>query len=300
MARPVLLVAAMVFFSLWAPLWGGAGPEPVPALPAWSVPLSPSVAAGHQSDPPRPLPPPREASSSPGRGLWRFLTGGFLAALLWSALFGYPLYGLGLSEGFPLGLLDVTVAATALYGGYVAAHRWWEQRAAIGRPTPRFSRPAQRPVPLEVEKTAQAGVERLAAQDPQFTVESFGTFVSHLIYEVHDAWNHQDLNGLKGKLSDNLLGFLEMGLKILALRREISRLEDLSLKRLAVVQAEVEPQRQTVTVWVEGQVLDYVLQSRTYKLLSGSMSYPIELRESWLFERPDPASPWLLQDIQDF
>lgn len=300
MARPVLLVAAAVLFSLWAPLWCGAGPESAPATPAWSVSSSPAVAAGQQSDPPRPLSPPRELSPSWWRGLWRFLTGGFLAALLWSVIFGYPRYSFWLSEGFPLGLLDVTVAATALYGCYVAAQRWWEQRATVGRPTPRFSRPAKNPIPLEVEKTAQAGVERLAAQDPQFTVESFGTFVRNLIYEVHDAWNHQDLGTLKGKLSDNLLGFLEMGLKILALRREISRLEDLSLKRLAVVQAEVEPQRQTVTVWVEGQVLDYVLQSQTYKLLAGSMAYPAELRESWQFERPDPASPWRLHDIQDF
>lgn len=301
MARPVLLVAAVVIWCLLAPAWSGATETPA-GPPTWALqtPSGPALSA-IPADPPRDHPPSRPHSTpSPGQKLWRFLAGGFLAALLWSTFFGYPLYGLGLSDGFPLGLLDVTVAATALYGGYVAAQRWWEQRAAIGRPTPRFSRPAKNPVPLEVEKTAQAGVERLRAQDPQFTLESFGTLVRNLIYEVHDAWNHQDLGGLKGKLSDNLLGFLEMGLKILALRREISRLEDLSLKRLAVVQAEVEPQRQTVTVWVEGQVLDYVLQTRTYKLLSGSMTYPIELRESWLFERPDPASPWQLQDIQDF
>lgn len=155
-------------------------------------------------------------------------------------------------------------------------------------------------MPLEVEKTAEEAVAQLAAQDPQFTVESFGTFVRSLIHEVHDAWNHQDLSGLRDKLSENLLGFLEMGLKILALRREISRLEDLSLKRLAVVQAEVAPQRQTLTVWVEGEVLDYVLQSQTYRLLSGSMTYPVELREAWLFERSGPASPWQLHDIQDF
>ncbi len=301
MARPGLIVAAVVIWCLLAPAWSGARETPAGG-PAWARPDSlapalsgPKAGAGQDRLPSRPDPPP-----APGQRLWRFLTGGFLAALLWSRLFGYPLYGLGLSEGFPVGLLDVTVAATALYGGYVAVQRWWEQRAAIGRPTPRFSRPSKNSVPLEVEKSAQAGVERLTAQDPQFTLESFGTFVHHLIYEVHDAWNHQDLSRLNGKLSDNLQGFLEMGLKILALRREISRLEDLSLKRLAVVQAEVEPQRQTVTVWVEGQVLDYVLQSQTYKLLAGSMTYPTELRESWLFERPDSASPWRLQDIQDF
>lgn len=299
MARPRRWLAAAVLFSLWAAGWCAATLEPA-VLSRWAGPPSASVAAAPPGDPPRPPAPTRELPPSPWRGLWRFLTGGFLAGLLWSTIFGYPLYCHWLSEGFPLGLLDITVAATAVYGGYVAVQRWWEQRAAIGRPTPRFNRPAQNPVPLEVEKTAQAGVERLAAQDPQFTLESFGHLVRNLIYEVHDAWNHQDLSPLHGKLSDNLLGFLEMGLKILALRREISRLEDLSLKRLALVQAEAEPGRQTVTVWVEGQVLDYVLQSQTYKLLAGSMSYPAELRESWLFERPDPASPWLLQDIQDF
>lgn len=298
MARPIMWLAAVILILASLGVSPGRATVPEFGPAAWTVP-----AVAPAADPAGPPPgsfPSREDPSSFGHSLWRFLTGGLLAALLWSWLFGYPRYGAWLGEGYALGLLDVTVAATALYGGYLAAQRWWEARVSTGRPLPRFSRPARNPVPLEVEKLAQEGVERLTAQDPGFTLEAFGHAVQQLIYEVHDAWNHQDLSRLRGKLSESLLGFLQMGLKIMALRREISRLEDLHLKRLAVVQAEVAPERQTITVWVEGQVLDYILQSRTYKLLSGSMTYPTEFRESWCFERRDAASPWLLQDIQDF
>jgi len=301
MARPILLVAAVTLWCLLALVWGGAAPESLGSpSPAWAAAASPHGVAEKKPPAPRESPPPRPFSSSPWQGLWCFLAGGFLSSLLWSALFGYPLYSFRPPEGFPLGLLDLTAAATTVYLGFLAVQSWREKRATVGRPTPRFSRPERNRVPLQVEKTAQAEVERLVAQDPAFSLESFGEMVLTLIHELHDAWNHQDLSRLKGRVSENLLGFLEMGLKILALRREISRLEDLSLKRLALVQAEAGNGRQTLTVWVEGQVLDYVLQSQTYKLLAGSMTYPAELRESWLFERDGPTSSWLLHDIQDF
>jgi predicted lipid-binding transport protein (Tim44 family) len=51
---------------------------------------------------------------------------------------------------------------------------------------------------------------------------------------------------------------------------------------------------------VEGQVVDYILQKNSYKLVSGSLTYPAEVRESWRFERQSDQRSWKLTDIQDY
>jgi len=58
--------------------------------------------------------------------------------------------------------------------------------------------------------------------------------------------------------------------------------------------------RERIAVSFQGRVVDYLLGSRTMKLISGSMSYPERLHECWIFERQSGHGSWLLADIQDF
>lgn len=291
------LVALTLDLTLPAGSWA---PRAVLAAPdvqvATSSPRKSAAAAPRLVEPVGPGAPEPERFTN----LFRFLAGGLLAGCLWSVLFGYPFYSYWPNEPFPLGLLDLTVAATFLYLGYLAISQRLEARDLVGRPLPRFSKPGNRPVSLAVEEAAKPGLAEITARDPSFSLEAFGEQARSLIFDLHDAWNHQDVGPLRERLAENLLGFLQMGLKILGLRNEISRLEDLSLSRLAVVKAEGEGGRESITVQVEGQVMDYVLQRQSYKLLSGSLTYAMELKEYWLFERAGTDGGWRLKDILDY
>ncbi len=300
--RPLFLLALVAFFCLAV-----LPPSPPAALrvgsppAAWAAPgigtaPRPDAAALRLMPPPAPV----EAASHPIRRLFRFLAGGLLAGCLWSLLFGYPASPHWLSEPVPLGLLDLAAAATLGYLGFLAVGRRLATKQTAAWPRPCFARGEHRAVPLAVEEAARPGMADIAARDPTFSLEALGDQIRALLYDLHEGWNQQDLGQVRSRVAENLLGFLEMGLKILALKNEISRLEDLCLHRLAVVQAEVEEHREWLTVQVEGEVMDYVLERPSLKLLAGSLAYPTELKECWLFERAGPGQEWLLCDIRDY
>jgi predicted lipid-binding transport protein (Tim44 family) len=241
-----------------------------------------------------PLPP------QPIHNLVRLLAGGVLAGLLWSALFGYPYYSYLPDSPWPLGLLDLSAILAFFYLAYLFL-KSVSQNGRNRRPErPSFldlinSGPAR----LTVREEAEPGLNEIAAADPDFDLAAFGDFAYGVINDLHAAWNRQDLDSLKGAVGEDLLGYLHMGIKIMNLREEISRLEDLCLNRLVVFAAGSEKEGEFITLLIEGQVMDYILHKSSHKLLSGSLTYPIDLRESWRFERVGGQGPWKLADIQD-
>lgn len=152
---------------------------------------------------------------------------------------------------------------------------------------------------MTVAPEAEAGLGDLAASDPAFDLGAFGEFARQVMANLHHAWNQQDLATLIDEVSGEVLDYLRMGLKMMHLREEVSRLEDLHLTRLVVMAAGCENERDFITLQVEGQVMDYILQKASYKLVSGSLTYPAEMRESWRFERRRHQGSWKLTDIQD-
>ncbi|MBW1990735.1 MAG: TIM44-like domain-containing protein [Deltaproteobacteria bacterium] len=233
--------------------------------------------------------------------LLRLLAGGLLAGWLWSALFGYPYYSYWPDYPWPLGLLDLTALATSVYLGYLAVRAGSRRRRAPSAPLqPAFWRMGPSAVDLTVASKAQPGVQEIAASDPDFDLTRFGEFARQVMAELYEAWNRQDLEGLSGKLGEGLLDYLRMGLKLMHLRGEVSHLEDLHLHRLVVVDAGREHGREFITLWIEGEALDYILQKGSYKLVSGSLTYPVSMRETWRFERPVGQAAWKLVDMADY
>jgi predicted lipid-binding transport protein (Tim44 family) len=249
---------------------------------------------------PTSTPPPRPATQNPWDNLIRLLAGGLLAGVLWSVLFGYPFYTYWPDRPWPLGLLDLSILAAFFYLNYLAvvsAVRGRRQPAAPPGPAFLKSRDA-RPTTLIVNQEAEAGVEEVTASDPEFDLAAFGEFALRVMENLHSAWNRRDLEALNGAVGDDVLEYLRMGLKILDLRDEISRLEDVCIDRLAVTAAGRESGREFITLRLEGELLDYILQRNSGKLVSGSLTYPNTLQEFWRFERRQ-GQPWKLVDIQD-
>jgi hypothetical protein len=194
--------------------------------------------------------------------LVRLLAGGLLSGVLWSVLFGYPFYTYWPDRPWPLGLLDLSVLATFFYLGYLVVKTTIRGGYQPPAPTcPVFLRCQKTsPLTLTVNQGAEPGIQEITAADPAFDVQAFGVFARRLMENLHAAWNQQDLEGLNGEVGEDLLAYLCMGLKILNMREEISRLEDLHLNRLEVTAAGQEGDQEFIVLSLEGELMDYILK----------------------------------------
>jgi predicted lipid-binding transport protein (Tim44 family) len=304
--RPYLTKAVIWAGFLWLGIFLAALPweqgRPGASFGPWGVSLSShALAAEAQESPPPASSNPAKPTQNPMTNLIRFLAGGLLAGVLWSVFFGYPFYTYWPDRPWPLGLLDLSVAATFCYLAYlVISTTVRNRRKPPTPPRPAFLRdPKPPPLTVTVSEAAAVGVKDLAAADPEFDLAGFSALAHQMIKRLHAAWNLQNLEVLKEEVGEVLLEYLAMGLMILNLREEISRLEDVHLVRMEVVTAGREEDKEFISLAVEGQVTDYILQKHSYKLVSGSLTYPATLRELWRFERCGPQEPWKLMDVQD-
>ncbi len=311
--RPYLFKTVFLAGLLWlgiiqvAPPWDQGWTGPFSSLLDILV-ASPALAA--ESKQPQKLAletrpaktsPPTPAVQNPMDNLLRLLAGGLLAGALWSVFFGYPFYSYWPDKPWPLGLLDFLVLATFFYLGYLVLRSTFRKNQETSTPPgPAFLKCQDSgPLTLIVDREAEAGVKDIAASDPDFDLAAFGEFAHRVMLNLHAAWNRQDLETLQDEVEEDLLEYLRMGLKIVSLREEISRLEDLHLRSLVVTAASHENDKESITLRLEGEVVDYILQKSSYKLVSGSLTYPTTVRESWRFERRRGQEPWKLTDIQD-
>ena len=232
------------------------------------------------------------------QGLLKFMAGGLLGGLLCSLLFGYPA-SLFWSQGYlPFGFLDVVALSAAAYVGYRLLRPVGPKEAGIaipGFPMPESVAPAV----FTINNDANPGLAKCFQTDTDTQVAHFVEYARLMIFDLHEAWNHEDLDKVKDRVTPQLQELLGMGLTLLNLRGEISRVEDLALTHIVVVMARQDDGRDVIAVSFQGQVVDYLLERRSFKLISGSMTYPERLQECWIFERQGAQSPWLLADIQD-
>jgi hypothetical protein len=230
-----------------------------------------------------------------------WFTGGFLGSLLCHYVYGYPLSSVWQEGLWPPGLLDLLVLTALSYLGYTLYRRLTGggQSGAVEVP-PKFLRANnEAPPPLTVREEAWPGLAAIQEVDQDFDIQAFGEETYQLLLELYAAWNHETVNGLNGRVKENLLEYLQMGLKIMSLREERSYLEDMLLEGITVTDARVDDGKESITVCFRGRLLDYVLDKASGKLLLGSMAYPAIFQEYWDLERPRGQDTWVPQDIRD-
>jgi predicted lipid-binding transport protein (Tim44 family) len=309
----VFLIAGVVGACTLSPVTPPLTRPPAIAGASWHT----LAWAGHSLSPGRPAPPRNRSSqlSSPHNssvqspapatlaGMDRvvgFLAGGFLATRIWAHCFGYPANLSWAEAGWALGLLDLAVLFLLGYAGARVAQRIRPGEGvqiARRRLSPRPVEPGS--PPLKVHPRAESGLEEIRRITPDFDLAGFGDYARRFIATLHNAWNRQELDALNGQVDSQTLDFLRLGLKVLLLREEISRLEDLQLKSLEVVEAGRDGDRQFITLRLKGQVLDYVLHRLNQQILSGSFTAPASLSEDWCFARLSEEKIWRLQRIEE-
>lgn len=235
-------------------------------------------------------------SSYEDQEIWGFFSGGILSRFFRSQMYGYPIrQG---NENWPFGFLDMVALGVILFIGYRALRPVRVEMSPP--PPPRFQLPPKvLPIPYSIKPEAEEILNLLSASDPPFDLVSFLEFAHQMAYDMHEAWNRQELEEIQDRITNLLMIYLKMGLRFLALRNEISRVEDLTLSEMVVTRAWQEPERDMITVWFQGKALDYILEKTSFKLQSGSMTYPADLSECWIFERPKGREEWLLNGIEE-
>jgi len=232
------------------------------------------------------------------QSLIKFLAGGLLGGVLWSILSGYPLSLYWRLGNSPFGLLDLMAVTTAVYVGYRLLRPVNFRGDARSMPGFRVLE-TMGPAVFTIKNEAGPGLAKFSHTDPAFNLKEFVEYARQMIFDLHEAWNREDLDKIKDRVTEPMWESLCVGLKIIGLRGETSRVEDLALSQTIVETASQEEGWDTVALRFQGRVVDYVLDRRSFKLVSGSMSYPERLQECWIFERPRGQKSWLLADIQD-
>lgn len=274
----------------------GISPRQAAATPALAAQWSPRKFPSNSE---APRPPKKSGYSEPGYyGLLKFMAGGLLGGLLCSLLFGAP-FSLYWSQGnWPLGFLDVVAISTVAYLGYRLLRP--VRPRGDGIPIPGFPMPLSVAPPVfTIKYEAGPGLAQFSHADPAFNLAAFVEYGRQMIFQLHDAWNREDLDRVRERVTPQMLEFLRMGLKLLSLRGEVSRVEDLALSQIVVAMAGQKDGWERIAVNFQGRVVDYLLERRSFKLVSGSMTYPERLNECWIFERRTGRGDWLLADIQD-
>jgi|GEM_PF-1352600 predicted lipid-binding transport protein (Tim44 family) len=307
--RVIFIKVCLAVLWLWlsTPVLAGVGPgvDTFANISQWQASAAPAKAgrwpASRQQQSPSRDQSPAPSSHYPRQGksgLLKFLAGGLLGGLLYALLFGYPLSLYWSLGNWPVGFLDLVAVTTAAYVGYRLLRPGHFRGGA--RPIPGFPlTETMGAAVFTIKNEAAPALAKFSHADPAFDLQTFVEHARQLVFDLHEAWNHEDLTQIKDRLTEPLLEALQVGLKIIGLRGEISRVEDLALSQIVVETASQGEGWDTIAVQFQGRVVDYVLERRSFKLISGSMGYPERLQECWIFERPRGQRSWLLADIQD-
>jgi len=261
--------------SLSAP----ARPEPTAPRPATPGPVSPAPMA------PRP---------SPFGGFMGAIGGFMLGGLLGGLLFG------GLGHGFGgIGLFDLLLIG----GGVALLIAFMRRRAArpepayagAGVPTSAYAPTAELPAAVS---DLNRGVDHIRQMDGGFDPSSLAATARSTFLAVQDAINRRDLGGIRESLTPEMLTALQTQCDGLRQARRTNRMARIDVRRTEVTEAWQETGQDFVTVYLVGEMLDWVVDDGTGAIVDGSDTAPQPFEEYWTFVRPVGPGRFRLTAIQ--
>ena len=231
--------------------------------------------------------------SSPGGffnrpGLLGGLAAGFLGAGLFGLLFGHGLFG-GLG-GFAsiLGLI-LQVGLVVLIGTFL--WRMWQRR----QQQPAF---AGGPMPRDIGGSgfgAAAAGGGAPVGNVDVTPADFDTF-ERLLGDVQTAFSAEDLNGLRARVTPEMLSYFSEQLSGNASRGVVNQVTGVKLLQGDLSEAWRENGVDYATVAMRFALVDRTVERSTGRVVDGSDT-PQEATELWTFMRA-PGGGWLLSAIQ--
>ncbi len=117
-----------------------------------------------------------------------------------------------------------------------------------------------------------------------------------LLHNVQAAWSAQDLNGLRGLATPEMVGYFNEQLSELASRGLRNSVTDVRLEKGDLAQAWAEGSREYATVAMRFSMIDVTLDANG-RVVDGSPTKRQLVTEIWTFMR-NPGGRWILSAIQ--
>ena len=228
------------------------------------------------------------------RGMMGGLAGGFLGSMLFGGL-----GGMGGGGGLG-GILPILLLVAIGYLGYRVFTRRRQEQASWS-PQAEGTSPGPYAVTAAVADTAgedrDKGLEYIRRMDPAFDGKAFGETASDAFFRLQGGWTRRDLSPVAGLLTDEMRATLQADADALKAKRQINRLENISVRNVEITEAWQESGQDFVTVLFQANLLDYTTDEAG-KVLSGSDAVPVKFEEFWTFTRPVGPGAWRLSAIQ--
>ncbi|RYZ51447.1 MAG: Tim44 domain-containing protein [Proteobacteria bacterium] len=271
-----------------------------------SVGRSSSRPAPAQQYRPQSAPPPSSAQPPRGGGFMRGLAGGvaggFLGSMLFSSM-GHAAGGAGGMGGGSggIGLIEIILIAGLAY----LAFRWWKSRQmktagqVAGSGFGSNYSPQTQSSALNQDPMAYSAN---SAQE-QNTFVSSGSSIeadeaSDIFFKVQGAFTRRDLSSVGEILGQDVYQALNQDVRDLKDKKQINRLENISVRKVDVLDRWNEQGAEFAKVRFTANLLDYTVDETSNSIISGSASDPVKFEEDWIFCRQTAYAAWQLVGIQ--
>ena len=259
-----------------------------------------------QTQPAQPVPP-----ASPSRSFFSGLAGGMLGGLLGGMLFSsLGFAGPGSGGGFGFG--DIFLILIVLGIIYFVVKRFRARQAmqmsmagAGGAPYP-YPGPGPSPGPIlgpppgeDDFKKAPAvdALRHIRSMDPSFDEKGFKDLAEDLFFKIQGGWTRRDLNAIRAFLSPQMQEVFKEQIDRLVADGEINRLENIAVREVEIVEAGQDRGEEYITVRFYANLLDYTVEEKTGKVVTGSSGEPVKFVEYWTLTRAVGEKNWVLGGI---
>ena len=243
------------------------------------------------------------------RGLGTAVLGGFLGSMLFSGLAGASGFG-GMGGGMGgsgFGMLEILLfggLAYFLYRKYKSSKTpalatdngaMQYQDTSYQAPTPGYSDVPRVQEPLPYNGT---DYRSLIMMDPSFDANKFLKTAQDNFFKIQGAWNKQDVTALRTFCGGELMKSWEDELAQHKQRGQRNRMDNIALRESEVTEVWTESGEDFITVRLHANLLDFTVDEKSGKVVSGSDSEPVEFEEFWTFSRPVGPNGWKLTAVQ--
>ena len=250
-------------------------------------------------------PSQKQQKSGFSKGLMGGLLGGAIGGMLFGSLFGMGGTGMGI-----LPLLLLGVVGYFFYKRMSAKPR---QGASTGYQPPPTNTPYGQsntttqggfpPPPPPQEEPAQSSVDEgiavIQIADPDFDPSYFVEVASDVFFKVQAGWMRRDLASYQHLLGGELAEEYKKHFADMEAKGEINKLENISIRKVEIVNAGSENGEDFVNVLFTANLLDYTVNDQNGELISGSMTDPVKFAEEWSWARPIGTQDWRLEGIEE-
>ncbi len=269
---------------------------------------SPSKSFGSPSKPSVPPSSPGSGSFGGGSSFMRGVGGGLVGGMIGNMLFGRSGYGAG---GSGVGGSGIGIFELLLLGGlgYFLYKRFIKpnmgSRNSMSPPFNPFSTDNTQQAGFQAPPAASSfltpsasGFDLVRQSEPDFDPEKFKGIAQDVFFTVQAAWMRRDTSSVQGLIGQQLKTEYDAKFAELKEKGLINRLENIAVRNVEIVDVGMENQEVYITVQFTANLLDYMIEESSGKVVSGDPTQPVKFEEFWTFARPSDSTMWKLEGIQ--